>query len=241
MIQKLQGIVLHHLNYGDTSIIAQVYTNLLGRQAIMIKGARGSRKNRKISLYHPLALLDLDLYYKENRDLHQIREAHPNPPLQGIMADPAKNTVAIFLAELLYRTLKEKEANANLFGYLSNSIQYYDLMESGTPLFHLHLMVHLTRFLGFQPEAVRHSEQDWFDLIEGKFVPQQTFHNQILVPEMANHFFLLLTTPLDQLGSLSIKRANRILLLERLIDYYQIHFEGLGEIKSFPVLKAVFE
>ncbi|MBT7093375.1 MAG: hypothetical protein HN936_09015 [Bacteroidetes bacterium] len=69
MIHKIRAIVLHHLNYGDTSIIAHLYTDKFGRQSVMIKGARGQRKNRKISLYHPLALLEIELYYKENRDL----------------------------------------------------------------------------------------------------------------------------------------------------------------------------
>jgi len=241
MIQKVKGIVLHHLKYGDTSIIVHLYTNLLGRQTIIVKGARGARKNRKISLYHPLALLEMELYYKENRDIHPIKEAHPILPLQGLMADPVKHTVAIFLAEVIYRTIREKEANAELFQFLSSSIQYYDLMESGTMLFHLHLLIHLTRFLGFKPETERSGNTDWFDLNDGRFTLIQPIHGYRLNPDLAGYFYHLLHTGLDQLHTLTIPRTDRNLLLQHLINYYQIHLDGLGEIKSFSVLKAVFE
>ena len=69
MIQKVRGIVLHHLNYGDTSIIVHLYTDLYGRISVMVKGARGQRKNRKISLYHPLALLEIHAQVEHRRFL----------------------------------------------------------------------------------------------------------------------------------------------------------------------------
>jgi DNA repair protein RecO (recombination protein O) len=241
MIHKIRAIVLHHLNYGDTSIIAHLYTDKFGRQSVMIKGARGQRKNRKISLYHPLALLEIELYYKENRDLQQIREARPIVPLQGLMVDPLKNTVALFLAEVFYRTMRESEPNPELFDYLSSSIQYYDLMEDGISLFHLHIMAHLTRFLGFKPNLNRQDENDWFDLYTGSFSSSSPIHNYRLEPGLSNKLHQILTSSLDQIQHINIGRNERTLLIEKLIDYYQLHLDGMGEIKSYPVLKTVFQ
>ncbi|MCD6346674.1 MAG: DNA repair protein RecO [Bacteroidales bacterium] len=241
MIQKVRGIVLHHLNYGDTSIIVNLYTDHLGRQTVMIKGARGERKNRKISLYHPLSILEIELYYKENRDIQQIREARPIIPLQGIMANPIKNAVSLFLAEVFYRTIRENESNPVLFDYLISSIQLYDLIDKGIPLFHLHVLANLTRFLGFRPDLPPGKSDYWFDLETGLFSISRPIHKMRLEPELTHQLIMLMTTPVDKLDTLDIGRTERNLLIEKLLDYYRLHMEGMGEIKSFAVLKAVFE
>jgi len=240
MIQKVRGIVLHHLKYGDTSIIVHLYTDLFGRQSVMVKGARGQRKNRKISLYHPLALLDIELYYKENRDLQQIREAHPIVPLQGIMSDPIKNSVSLFLAEVLYRSIRESESNPELFDYLINSIQLFDIIDEGISLFHLHILTNLTRFLGFRPDLPNTEGDYWFDLETGSFCIIRPVHTMRMDPELSRHLISLMSIPADQLGLININRAKRNLLIEKLLDFYSLHLEGMGEIKSFSVLKAVF-
>lgn len=240
MIQKVRGIVLHHLNYGDSSIIVHLYTDLYGRQSVMIKGARGQRKNRTVSLYHPLALLDIEFYYKENRDLQQIREARPITPLQGIISDPLKNTVALFLAEVLFRSLREIESNRALFDFLNTSIQYFDLIDQGASLFHLHFLTNLTRYLGFRPELPKEEGDYWFDLESGKFSVIKPFHAMRLDPGATKQLQLLLETPVDQLASLKIPRKDRNLLIESLLDYYGLHLEGMGEVKSFAILKSIF-
>jgi len=240
MIQKVRGIVLHHIKYGDTSIIVHLYTDLYGRQSVIVKGARGKRKNRKISLYHPLAQLDLELYYKENRDLQLIREAQAIVPLQGIMSDPIKNTVSLFLAEVLYRCLRENESNPALFDYLLNSIQMFDLIEEGVSLFHIHFLSNLTRFLGFRPSLPKSEGDYWFDLETGSFSITRPIHIMRMNPELSALIIRLLNIPGDQLGSINISRINRNLLIEKLLFYYSLHMEGMGEIKSFSVLKDVF-
>ncbi len=241
MIQKVRGIVLHHLNYGDTSIIVNLYTDLLGRQSVMIKGARGQRKNRKLSLYHPLAILEIELYYKENRELQQIREARPIIPLHGLMSDPVKNTVSLFMAEVFYRTIRENEPNPVLFDYLLNSIQLYDLMDNGIALFHLHVLANLTRFLGFRPDLPQDEGEYWFNLETGSFSITRPLHYMRMDPELSSQLILIMKIPSDQLGTINISRKNRNLLIEKLLDYYSLHMEGMGKIKSFNVLKAVFE
>ncbi|MCK5820448.1 MAG: DNA repair protein RecO [Bacteroidales bacterium] len=240
MIQKIRAIVLHHIKYGDTSIIVHLYTDLYGRQSVIVKGARGQRKNRKISLYHPLALLDMELYYKENRDLQQIREAHPIVPLQGIMSDPIKNSVSLFLAEVLYRCIRENESNPPLFDYLLNSIQLYDIIDEGASLFHLHFLANLTRFLGFRPNLPNTEGDYWLNLETGSFSITRPIHNMRMDPELSRYLIQLMKTPGDQLGALTITRVKRNLLIEKLLDFYSLHLEGMGEIKSFKVLKAVF-
>jgi DNA repair protein RecO (recombination protein O) len=241
MVQKVRGIVLHHLNYGDTSIIVHFYTDIYGRISVMIKGARGQKKNRKISLYHPLAILELDLIFKENRDLQQIREARPLVPLHGIIADPIKSSVSLFLAEVFFRSIREKESNKNLFEYLFNSIQLFDLLEEGTNLFHLHVIIHLSKYLGFRPEAPEVEGAYWFELETGLFSKIKPILEYHLDPRLTAHLITLLRITGHELGQLRIPRKDRNELLEKIILYYRLQMDGMGEIKSLAILKTVFE
>lgn len=232
---------MHHLNYGDTSIIVHLYTDLYGRVSVMVKGARGQRKNRKISLYHPLAILDIDLNYKAKRDLQHIREARPIVPLQGLISDPVKNVISLFLAEVFSRSIRENEANPDLFEYLINTIQLFDLIDEGVSLFHLHVIIHLSRFLGFRPQAPTEKGTFWFELETGHFSPHRPIREHHLNTVLTSHLISLLKCKPDELGNLKIPRNDRIELLEQFLLYYRLQMDGMGEIKSFDVLKAVFE
>ncbi len=241
MIQKLRGIVLHHFNYGETSIILHLYTDQRGRLSIIIPGARGKRKNKKISLYHNLSILDLEVYYKESRELQQIKEAQPVIPLTGLTSDPVKSTMALFLAEVLYRTLKEEEANPELFSFLENSLRYFELCEGGTANFHLYVLIHLTRFLGFFPVNNRQNQDDYFDLRNGCFSSNPPEYSNSLNPPTASLLSQFINSNLEEANSIPLNRKLRNDLLSGLLDFYKIHLSAMGEIRSYAILKEIFD
>ncbi len=241
MLQKLRGIVLHHINYGETSLILYLYTNQKGRISVIIPGARGKRKNKKISQYHNLALLDLEVYYKTSRDLQQIREAQLVVPMAGLTSDPVKSTMALFLAEILYRTLKEEEANPELFAFLENALKYFELATEGVANFHLYLMIHLTRYLGFFPVDNHQKESDWFDLRAGQFTTLPPEAPYRLDPSISALLARFLRSNLGETIAIKINRHQRTDLLAGLLDFYKTHLSGMGEIRSYQVLKDIFD
>lgn len=241
MLQKVKGIVLHHLPFGDTSIIVHLYTDLYGRQSVMIRGARGQKKNRKISLYHPLALLEMELYYKESRDLQSIKEAKPIVPLHGLMTDPLKNTIALFIAEVLYRSIRETESNPDLFSFLSHNIEYFDLQEHGQVNFHLSLLCHLTRYLGFRPHIPKEAHNTYFDLITGSFTLLKPIHQQYVDREASVYLHQIFSSSPAEIETLKIPRATRNILIEKLLFYYDQQLDGQFEIRSYEILKSVFQ
>ena len=53
MKYKSKGIALTYIKYGETSIISKIFTQELGLQSFIIKGARGkSSKKRVVFLNH---------------------------------------------------------------------------------------------------------------------------------------------------------------------------------------------
>lgn len=240
MLQKTKGIVLHTIKYSESSIIARVYTEAFGLQSYLIKGARSRKAALRSSMFQPLTLLDMEVYHRGNSDLQHIREAGVSEPFHAISSDIRKSSVAIFLAEVLFRSLKETEANEELFGFLSHSLHFFDMQEEGIEYFHLYFLIRLSRFLGFLPQGEPLSDKAYFDLREGKFIAGQAVHPDQVSEAPSLAMWKIMNTSAGELQTLSIRRNTRDELLDALIIYYQIHLSGLGTIKSLEVLREVF-
>ena len=103
----------------------------------------------KSAIFQPLQLLELELHHRTNRQLQRISNAQLQYTFQNIQYNPAKNCIAIFIAEVLYKTLKEEEANYELFSFLIHTIQALDLNNIGTANFHIAFLMQYSRYLGF--------------------------------------------------------------------------------------------
>ena len=74
-----------------------------------------------------LSLVDLVFYKKDNAGIQQIKELRCSPVLQTIHFDILKNSVALFIAEIINATVPEEEQNEDLFLFLEQFIQMLDL------------------------------------------------------------------------------------------------------------------
>jgi len=123
MIRKTRGIVLHTTKYGESSLVVHCYTEQVGRQTFMVKGVRKSRKQNRSNLFQPLFILDFEIYHKDSREIQLVKEVTRAFPLNSLPFDITKSTQAIFIAEVLYRVLKEEESNPILNNFLVSTIQ----------------------------------------------------------------------------------------------------------------------
>lgn len=228
MLQKTQGIALSYLRYRETSIIARVYTEDFGLQSYIVNGVRSAKsKNNRIALFQPLTLLDMVVYYKDDRDLHRLSEVKTNHPFQSLPFEVAKSTIALFVTEMLNKVLKEEAGSPILFRFLVDSVLFLEEARQHYENFHLAFLLKLSFFLGFGPESAREFENQ---LRENSypFLPDD---------EMETALNTMLRQPLGT--PLKLARASRNELLDALVAYYQIHIDTIGEVKSLPVLREV--
>jgi DNA repair protein RecO (recombination protein O) len=240
MLTSTEGIVLHFIKYGESSVITTIYTRDFGRQSYLINAARSKKSKNRAGLLQPLFLVDLVAYQKPSRELHRVKELKSNKTYQNIAFDITKTTQAIFLSEVLYKTLNEQESFPEMYDFIKNSLLYFDLTDDGFSNFHLYFLFRLTEYLGFLPDTTKTGIEVWFDLKKGSMVPFQPSHPFSANKEVSEVLIHLAKVKLHELHKFKISRTMRDSLLTVLLDYYQLHFDNLGEIKSINVLKEIF-
>ncbi len=235
-----EGIVLHFIKYGESSVITTIFTREYGRQSYIVNASRSRKSKNKAGLLQPLFLVDIEAYQKKSRDIQRIKSLKSNRVYQNIPFDITKSTQAIFLAEILYKTIHEQESYPELFDFIKNALLYFDLMEEGWPNFHLFFLLRLSEYMGFLPDTSKVGFEGWFDMRKGAIVPFEPPHPMYAHKEATEYVIQLSELKINQLHQLKISRSMREYLLSTLLDYYQLHFNDLGEIKSLNVLKEVF-
>ncbi len=241
MIVSTEGIVLHFIKYRESSVIATIYTRDFGRQSYLINAAHGKKSKNKASLLQPLFLVDLVAYQKQSRELHRVKEIKIHQTYQNIAFDILISTQVIFLAEVLYKTLNEQESFPEMFDFIKSSLLYFDLMDEGWSNFHLFFLYRLTEYLGFLPNTTKIGFEAWFDMKKGSVVTFQPSHPHYANKEVTEYLISLSNVKMHELKEFKISRKMRDSLLTVLLDYYQLHFDNLGEIKSITVLHEVFK
>lgn len=228
MLQKTRGIALSYIRYRETSIISRVYTEEFGLQSYIVNSVRTARsKNNRIALFQPLTLLEMVVYYKDDRDLHRLSEVKTSHPFRSLPFEVAKSTIALFVTEMLNKVLKEEAGSPVLFGFLTDAVLFLEEARTNYENFHLTLLLKLSFFLGFGPESARQFEEQ---LRENSypFLPDT---------ELDEALNTMLRQPFGT--PIVLARAARNELLDALVAYYQIHIDSIGEVKSLPVLREV--
>lgn len=240
MLHKTRGIVLSTTDYGETSIVARIYTELFGQQSYLINSVRKKNPKYHYHLFQPLTPVDLVVYHKERPGLQRISEIRQQPVLNSIPFDIIKTTMILFLAEMVSKSIREEESNDELFNYIYNSIIQLDETDPAPADFHLLFLIRLTRFLGFFPTNNFSSELKFFDIRNGIFESAIPPHPHYIDPPYSEAFSSAISKSFDLSLSLSFPIEVKRKLLDAIIEFYQLHVENFGQVRSKKVLEEVF-
>lgn len=238
---KTRGIVFHHLKYSDTSLIATIYTETSGRKSFLIKGVYRPKSLIKPGFFQPLSLLRMEISVSARRDLQRIKEISPSPVLANLYSNVNKQAIVFFIAEVLYKTVREEECNQPLFDFLDHSIQYLDACENDIANFHILFLLQLSRFLGFFPLDNYSDTNIIFDALNGNFVPEISSNENTYGKRISSKFHTLINLNFENSHTLSLNRIERVELLEILLELYSLHLHGHLNIQSLKILKELFD
>lgn len=242
MLQKTRGIVLHALKYSDTSLIVDIYTEELGRASFSLYLPRSRKAAVKSVLFQPLALVEIEADIRPSTDIYRIKEAKSFHPFATLPYDPCKSAIALFLAEFLYRAVREQEENRPFFAYLQSSILWLDACRGRFANFHLVFLMRLSRFLGLYPNLEGYHKGDYFDLRAACFTSlRPVLHADFLAPAEAARLSTLMRMNYDTMHLFAMSRQERTRCLDIMHTYYRFHLPGFPPLKSLEVLKSLFD
>jgi DNA repair protein RecO (recombination protein O) len=239
MLHKTAGIVLKTTNYAESSVVAKIYTEKFGLQAYIINGVKKPKAKIRMNMLQPLSILDMVVYHKQNVGIQRIAEARQSPILVSIPYHIVKSSIALFLDEMLYKSLKHPNHEPLLFEFLKNAILYLDHTPEKCSNYASVFLIQLSRFLGFNPDISYADTALYFDLVNGIFTNYMPTHTQYIGTNNLKNWVKLLRCSLTATDLLNLNANNRKHFLDQIITYYSLHIDGLGEIKSHLVLEEV--
>jgi DNA repair protein RecO (recombination protein O) len=209
-------IILHSTKVGENSIVAHTLSKEYGRRSFLIKGAG---KRGTMTLMLPLTVLEAEIVETSKSTLYTARNLSAKYPLSGIRNSISKNSMTLFMSEVLYRIIKEGGNELGLFEWCEKNILLLDAMKSDFSNFHIRFLLELTVVLGFSPESK--------DLMP--FVRE---HYPIVEKFMKGSFADAMLIPLNG--------VIRNEIAEEILRYIEFHSESAVNISSLKVLRELF-
>ncbi len=219
-------IVLHTIKYGDTSLIVHGYTRDEGRCGFILRSAFKKTGKRNAppatTILHPLSIINFESSKGNGKsDLLYLKEYSPKQSLHSIRSEFHKTAIAMFISEILYRTLLHSEKDETLYNFIEDAILKLENHSDSTANFHLWFLDRYLSHLGFP------LENGYADI----FTP--------FSPEEAHILQQIHENGYEEAMQIPMKGESRSKLLEDILKYLEFHSGTKLDIKSLQVLRSM--
>ena len=215
MKQAIEFIILGTTKVGEKSLVLHTLSSEYGRRSFIVSVSKSS----SMALFLPLNILSGEVSDNHLSDLWRVSGLRAEYPLNGIRGSIPKNSVCLFMSEVLYRVLRDGEYSEELYDWARRSILTLDGLGADFANFHLLFLLELSSVLGFSPRTE--------DLMP-------------FAGERLEDISSLLTLPYEQALLLPLSGARRSEIAEILLEYLSFHLDSRLTIRSLPVLRELF-
>ncbi len=216
MVKVTELIVLHTTKVGENSLVVHTLSKEYGRRGFLVRCAG---KKSVMTLFQPLSILEADIQESSRSSLYTARNLSLKHHLAGIRGNMFKNSMTMFLSEVLYRTIKDGANEEGLYEWCERNILLLDAIRSDFSNFHIRFLLEFAIALGFSPEArdLTPFTGQYYPVVE-RFM-KEDFAQSMLIP-------------------LSGSVRNEI--AEDILRYIEFHTESSLNINSLKVLRELF-
>ena len=208
-------IVLNTTKMGESSLVLHALSREHGRRSFVVKVSRRT----PMSLFLPLNILEADVTESPKSTLWRAGAVTARYPLGGIRSNIHKNTMTLFMSEVLYRAVKDGAREEGLYEWCERSILTLDAMERDYSNYHLRFLLELASALGFSPSA------------------------ESLAPFAGQYYRLLsdfVRAPFAESMLMPMNGEVRNALSEILLKYIAHHSESSLNVQSLKVLRELY-
>ena len=216
MTQNAELIVLHTTKFGENSLVVHTLSREYGRRSFLVKGAG---KKSMMSLFLPLNMLEADIIETNKSTLFTARNLIARHPLLGIRSNMFKNSMTMFMSEVLYRVVKDGASEQGLFEWCERNILMLDAIQTDFSNFHIRFLLELAVALGFSPEV------------------------QDLMPFAGDHYPVVekfMSLPFAESMLIPLNGPVRNEIAEEILRYIEFHTESAVNVNSLKVLRELF-
>lgn len=208
-------IVLNVTKVKDSSVVIHTLSRQFGRKSFIVSLS----KSASMALFLPLNILEAEVVENSKSTLWRARNFVSGSPLAGIRGNLYKNSMTLFVSELLFRTLREGDVEAELFDWCKKNILTLDAIEENFSNFHLRFLLEYAVALGFAP-----SLEDLAPFVGGqlrsvKALLESSFPESMMVP---------------------LTGESRNEIAESLMRYLAYHTDVSVNMRSLKVLRELF-
>lgn len=214
-------IVLSATKFGDSSLVLHTISREWGKRSFMVRLG----KKPRMALYLPLNIIEAEIVENPKSSLWTARKAIASEALTGIRNNIYKNTMTLFMSEVLFRTMKDGDGDDALFDWCRSSIMTLNALEADFSNFPIRFVLELTARLGFSPTLT--------DILP--------FAGDADVS--ANRVEILRTlleAPFAEAMLIPLSGAERNAIAEGLLRYLEFHTESSINVRSLKVLRELY-
>lgn len=212
---SIEFIVLNYTKIRDNSIVLHTLSEEYGRRGFIVN----IKQKTSMARFLPLNILEGDVVENPKSNLWTLKNISTRTPLSGIRDNMYKNTISLFISEVLFKTLKEDASEDGLFGWCISEIMTLDSLDSLWSNFHIRFLLGLCAALGFRPtfnDIAPFAEDNQDEL---KAFMSSTFEEAMQIP---------------------LSGEKRSAICSDIIRYLEFHTESAINIKSLEILKEIF-
>ena len=231
MLLTSKGIVIQSLKYGENSLISKVVSEERGLVRLISNRVK-SRKNKQANFFQPLSAIYFTCYISNKTSIHRVKELSFNTSITQPTENVSINSLRFFIAEFLFKVVKEEEQNRSLYTFLELKVNLLYKSDTDLSLFHIQFLSDFFEQLGIQPDI--DSQKTYFDLQEGCSTNEKPPHDDYYIKSQIEPYSKLISQQ-------KLTKTEKSALLNFLLRYYNVQLGGtLTNIKSKPILEAVF-
>ena len=215
MVANTEFIVLHTTKFGESSLVVHTLSRDYGRRSFLVRGAG----KKSMSLFLPLNVLEADVVESSKSTLYSAKNLTAKYPLSGIRGNVFKNSMTMFMSEVLYRTVKDGCAEPGLFEWCEKNILLLDAIELDFSNYHIRFLMEFAVALGFSPES-----RDLRPFVGVHFATVERFMKE----------------PFAEAMLIPLNGQTRNEIAESLLKYIEHHTESSLNVNSLKVLRELF-
>lgn len=240
MQKTLKILPLRLMPHSDRTSILNAYSREMGRVAFAVPSGKGAGASRRRALLMPLNPVEVVASSRPGTELMTFREPRALMPLHLVMSSPERAAVALFIAEVLERVLRQSESEPLMFDFLLDVVGR--LNDPATPAanFHLCFMIHLAGMLGIAPDYKDYRPGMVFDMVDGIFRLTMPLHGRALSAADSKTAATFMRMTWANQSAFRLDRRRRNDILDHILDYYTLHLADLSTLRSPAILRTLF-